>query len=81
MQVVHVNLVLDGEVAVFVGRAVGHTAFDAAAGHPHRKTEGVVVAARGVRIGMELRRRGAPEFSAPNDERVLEKAPRLEVIQ
>src|SRR5688500_10519322 len=39
--------VLRGAVASFVGRAVGHTGLDAAAGHPDGEALSVVVAPRG----------------------------------
>ena len=45
VQVVDVDLVLDGVVAVVVGRAVAEAALDAAAGQPHREALRVVVAA------------------------------------
>ena len=54
--------------------AVAVAAFDAAAGHPHRKALVVVVAAVGV-----LGRRGAAEFAAPNHQRVFEHVALLEV--
>ena len=44
VQVVDVGLVRRWRSAEFVGRADGHAALDAAAGHPHRETVGVVVA-------------------------------------
>ena len=45
VQVVDVDLVLDGVVAELVGRAVDDAALEAAAGHPHREAERVVIAA------------------------------------
>jgi hypothetical protein len=39
------DVVLDGLEAEFVGRAIDLAAFDSAAGHPHRETMVIVVAA------------------------------------
>ena len=52
------------------------SALDAAAGEPHGEAEGVVVSA--VRA---LGHGGATELAAPNDERLVEQAPRLEVFE
>ena len=45
VQIVDVDLVFDGVIAVFVGGAVAHARLHAAAGQPHREAVGVVVAA------------------------------------
>ena len=67
---------LRGAQAEFVGAADGLAAFDAAAGHPHREAGRVMVAAVAL-----LGHRGAAEFAAPDDERVLEEAAGLEVLE
>jgi len=72
VQVVEVDFVLDGEVAVIVGGAVGHAAFDAAAGEPHGEALRVVVAAV-----VALGDGGTPELAAPEDERVFEQTAAL----
>ena len=66
MQVVDVDLVLDGVVAVVVGLAAGESRLHAAAGQPHRVAVGIVVAAVGPLAG-----RRAAELAAPDDERVV----------
>ena len=53
-------------VAELVGGAVGHAPLDAAAGHPEREAEDVVVAAG------PLAHRRAAELAAPEDQRVVE---------
>ena len=75
MQVVDMKGVLDGAQAEVVGAADRLAAFDAAAGHPHREAGGVVVTAVAL-----FGHRGAAEFAAPDDERVLEQAAGLEVL-
>ena len=83
VQVVDVDLVLDGLEAELVGRAVDVAALDAAAGQPHREAVVVVVAAvdlAGVRAGRrQLDRRRAAELAAPDDQRVVEQPALLQV--
>ena len=59
VQVVDMNLVLDGVIPIVVGRAVFHASFDAAAGRAHRESVRVMVAA--IRA---LGNRRASEFAA-----------------
>ena len=54
--------------------ALSATGFDACARHPHREAPRVVVAA----VALLVERRAA-ELTAPNDERVFEHIPLLEV--
>src|SRR5207253_2928544 len=61
VQVVNVQLRVDGSQADVVGRADGLAALHAAAGHPHREAEGVVVAA----VPFFAHRRAA-ELAAPD---------------
>jgi hypothetical protein len=56
--------------------SVGHAAFHAAAGHPHRETVGIVVAPVPV-----FGNGGAAEFSAPDHEGVLEEAALFEIFE
>ena len=70
VQVVDVDLVLGGVVAVLVGRAVPEAALDAAAGQPHREAVRVVVAA----VVAALGRRRPAELAAPQHQRVLQQA-------
>ena len=72
VQVVNVDLVLDGVPAESSVAPCTMPAADAAAGHPHRESERMVLAAVG-----SLGRRSAAEFSAPDDERVVEQAREL----
>ena len=74
VQVVDVDDVLDGVVAELVGRAVGDAALDAAAGQPDREALDVVVAA------VALGHRRAAELAAPDDQRVVEHAALLQVL-
>ena len=67
VQVVDFDLVLDRVVAELIGRPVHDAAPDAAAGHPDREPEGVVIAAVGA-----LGKRGPAEFPAPDHERLVE---------
>ena len=76
MQIVDVHAVLDREVTVVIGRAVSRAALHAGARHPHRVAVRIVVAAIAA-----LGDRRAPEFAAPNDQRVLQQPVRLQVGQ
>src|SRR5579871_708763 len=76
MQVMNVNLVLDGGVAEVVGRADHLSALYAAARHPGAEAARIVVAALAALVG-----RGPAELSAPDDQRLVEQAAALEVGQ
>ena len=78
VEVVHVDLVLRDGQTDFVGAAVGHAAFDAAARHPDREAVGMVIAADLWRE-RKLRRGRATHFTTPNDEGVFEHPALFEV--
>src|ERR1044071_8425508 len=65
VQVVDMDLVFLGEVAVIVGGAVGDSLFYAASRQPHGKTIGIVIATIPA-----LRGGRSTKFSAPQDQRV-----------
>src|SRR6185295_19379250 len=69
------HFVLFGLDAVLVGRSVTHPPFHAAASHPHGEAGGVVVAAVLV-LGV----RSPAEFAPPDEQRVLQHPPLLEVV-
>src|SRR6185437_16005904 len=75
VDVVDVDLILDGVEAELVGRAEGEARLDAAAGHEHAEAVGVMVAAV-----LPLGHGGAAEFAAPDDEGPFEQAAALEVL-
>src|SRR5204863_3624374 len=62
--------------AQFVGLAVGHAALDAAADQPYGEAVGVVVPAVAA-----LGAWRPAELGAPDDQRVLQEAAQLEVLQ
>ena len=66
VQIVEVDFVLDGVVAVVVGRTVAESRLDARARHPHGERLGIVVAPVGT-----LSCRRAAELSAPQDQRIF----------
>ena len=67
--VVDVHPLVDGLVAIVVGRAVSDAPLHAAAGHPEREALVVVIAAVG-----PLPVRRATELAPPDDERIVEQA-------
>src|SRR5262245_4817501 len=70
------DFVLNRVPAKIVGRTVNDAAFDAAARHPHGKTERMMFAAVGAFGG-----RGSSEFPSPEDESVLKETTSLQVDQ
>ena len=76
VQIVDVDLVLDGRVAEVVGRAVRLAALDAAAGHPGGEPARAVVAPLAVLAG-----RRAAELAGPDNQSLVEQPPALEVQQ
>ena len=76
MHVGDVVAVLDGVEAELVGRAVDDAALDAAAGQPGREAVRVVVAAVAA-----LGTRRSAELRAPDDDRLVEQAAALQVVE
>ncbi len=76
MQIVHVGLRFDSVKSKVVGCTDHLTAFDATAGHPHCEAIGVMVA-----TVTFFGHGSASEFSAPDDERLIEHASPLQVLQ
>ena len=68
--------ILDGVEADFVGRAMHDAALESAAGHPDGEAEDVMVAT--VR---SLRTRSATELGGEDDERFVEQAATVEILQ
>src|SRR5258706_1782796 len=75
MQIMDVNRIFHGVVTQFVGAAIGHTAFDACAGHPDGESLDMVIATIALRHG------SATKFTSPNDQRIFQHAAGLEVLQ
>ncbi len=76
VEVTDVDDIVDRVVAEFVGCAVGGAGLDAAAGEPHGEAFDMVVAAF---AAFFLGHGSAAEFSAPDDECVVEEAALFEV--
>ena len=74
VKIAHVHHVLLGIVAKFVGVSVGDSALDSSARHPDGKAFDVMIPSVALSHG------GASEFSAPDNERIVEHAPLLEVL-
>jgi len=72
VQIMHMDLVLDGLVAEVIRRAVGHAALDAAAGENHGETPVVVVAAVAGFAVDQFDRGRAAELAADDDQRLVE---------
>ena len=68
VQIVNVQAIFNGAEAEFVGRADGLSATNAAAGHPHGKAGGIMIAAIPF-----FRHRRATKLAAPHHERFVEQ--------
>src|SRR5262249_33925221 len=80
VEIVNVHRVLDDVVTIIVGGAVAHAGLKAAARNPHREAAAMVVAAVIRRRELALAVHGSAKFTAPDDERVVEQAALLEVL-
>ena len=74
VEVVDMEGIFRGGKAEGIGLAEGHSSLDTASGHEHGAGLGVVISAG------SLGHRGAAEFSAPDDEGVIEEATLFEVL-
>ena len=81
LQVVDVNGVLGNVDAVIVGLAVGDTPAHATAGEPVGEAVGMMVAAIGSLGELALAVNGTAEFSAPDNESIVEHAALLKIAQ
>src|SRR5262249_50997384 len=78
VQVVDVDLLLDGAEAELVGGPGGQATLDPPAGQPHREAVVVMVpAAQGGQFG----HRGAAELAAPQDQGAVEQPAHLQVVE
>ena len=79
VEIPDVHRVLDDVVAKLVGGSVQRATFGSASGHPHGKTPRMVIPAIVLFRNTALAVDGTTEFTAPNDERVVEQATLLEI--
>src|SRR5256884_5174538 len=80
VEVVNVDRIFDDIVAVIVGLAIADAGFDSTAGHPDRVAAAVVVTTVVVLFNLALTIDRAPEFPAPDYQRVIKQAASLEVF-
>src|SRR6266568_2303566 len=80
VQVVNVHRVLDDVVAVIVRLAVTDARFDSATRHPDRVATAVMIATVVVLFNLALAIDGTAEFTAPNDQSVVQQTALLEVL-
>jgi len=74
LEIVHMDRVAFDVVTEIVGFAVGESFLHASAGHPDRKTPGVVVAPEIVGGQLTLRVAAPPEFSAPDHQSIFQQS-------
>lgn len=80
VEITDVDGIVGDVVGEVIGFAVGLAAFNTASGHPHAEGTWVVVSAVVLPGQLALAVDGATEFSAPDDEGVIEHAALLEVL-
>src|SRR5215475_13366597 len=80
LEVENANRVRDDVVAVIVGLADRNALLDAAAGDPHREIARMMIAPV-IGLGqLALAINRAPEFPAPDDQRVVEQAALFQIL-
>lgn len=77
VQVADVDGIVDGVKAQIIGAAIGDSGLHPAAGHPHCKCVGMVIAAI---VPATLDHRSASKFAAPDDQSFVQHATLLEVL-
>ena len=79
VQVVHMHGIRGDVVAEFVGRAVGYSGLDAAAGHPDGEAPGMMVPPVVGSRERPLAINCTAEFASPDDQRIFEQSTLLEI--
>jgi len=80
LEVVHVDGVTDDVHAEVIGFSEGEAGSDAASGHPDCEGVRVMIASpAGAVVEVSLDEGGSPEFTAPDDEGIVEQAASFEV--
>jgi hypothetical protein len=79
VKVADMNRVVCCVVAEVIGRSVTEPGFDTTTGHPHGKATWMMIASSFWTIPLSLACYAPTEFSAPNDESVVEHAASLEI--
>src|ERR1700722_3433849 len=76
MQIVNVYFILHNVESKLVGFSQHEPRLNSSSGHPHGERVGMMVAS----IVSALHHRGAPEFPAPNHQRVVEHPPLFQIF-
>ena len=80
VHIVYVDRVFNNVVAEIVGRSIGDSTLDPAAGHPHAEVPRVVIATVVIARQATLAVNRSAELTAPYDERAIEHASLLEIL-
>src|SRR5258708_26914181 len=76
VDIMHMRSLFDGAKSDLVGCADVLAAFDSAAGHPHTESPGIVIAS----LALLIEWRSA-EFTAPDDQRILQQPAGIQIAQ
>src|SRR5678816_2674312 len=79
MEIVYVDAIADHIVSKLIRLAEDHTRFHSTSRHPRGEATRMMIAAE-VRLDLALTIIGAPKFSAPDHQRVIEHSPRFQVL-
>jgi len=79
LQVMDVNRVFDDVETKIVGLAIGGARLGAAAGQEHGETARMMIASGFKTLEIALSRNAPSEFTAPDNKRILEQAPLLQI--
>ena len=77
VEIVDVNLVLNGVIAELVGGTVGEARLHSTAGHPHCEAVRVMITTPG--FPHHLSDRGAAKFAAPDDKGIVKQSALFEI--
>src|SRR5438045_4025488 len=80
VEIVHVGRVLHDVVTEVIGGTEDQPRFDAAARHPKGETARMMIASEVILADLALGIGGPAEFTAPDDERVVEQAAGFEIL-
>src|SRR5262245_45460723 len=80
LKVMNMNRILDNVITQFIRFSIFDAGLHSAACHPDRKTTGMVVASEIISLECSLTIIGSAEFASPDDQRFIEHAAILEIL-
>lgn len=81
VKIVDLHAVFNNVHAVVIGLAILHASIDSGAGQPDRETVAVVISTVALSSQVALRIHRATEFTAPDNQRVIQHASRFQIVE